>query len=205
MSSRTDRVDCSVPQGSCLVPVELITNMESVASVFGRHNINHHLFADEQAYASTPLEGVDDVHGRLRDCTTDISNWCASCRLQLKENNTEHTWFSKRSRLNKLAKMEQTVTVGASVIQPAAAVRDLGVLPDQELSMTQHIVKVTSSCFYQLRRLPSDTSFCQTGTRSSAGPLVRSSVNVLFLSLDRSHGMTFLVYYILLLLRTPSV
>jgi len=45
------------------------------------------------------------------------------------------------------------VTVGPCVIQPAAAVRDLGVLLDQELSMTQHIAKVTSSCFYQLCRL----------------------------------------------------
>jgi len=45
------------------------------------------------------------------------------------------------------------VTVGASVIQPGAAVRDFGVLLDQELSMTQQIAKVTSSCFFHLRRL----------------------------------------------------
>ena len=32
-------------------------------------------------------------------------------------------------------------------------VRDLGVLLDQELSMKQHISKVTSTCFSQLRRL----------------------------------------------------
>jgi len=130
--------------------VEFITYTESVASVFGSHNINHHLFADDkQAYASTSLEGVDDVRGRLRDCTTDISNWCASRRLQLNENKTELAWFVKHSRLNKLVNMEQTVTVGASVMQPAAAVQDL----DQELSMTQHIAKVTSLCFSQLRRL----------------------------------------------------
>jgi len=44
-SSRTHRVHCSVPQGSCLGPVEFITYTESVASVFGRHNINHHQLA----------------------------------------------------------------------------------------------------------------------------------------------------------------
>ena len=115
--------------------MEFITYTESVTSVFGRHNIDHHLFADDkQAYASTPLEGVDDVRGRLRDCTTDIINWCASQRLQLDENKTELAWFGKRSRQNKLVNMEQIVTVGASVIQPAAVVRDLGVLLDQELS-----------------------------------------------------------------------
>ena len=31
--------------------------------------------------------------------------------------------------------------------------RDLGVLLDQELSLKRHINKVTSTCFYQLRRL----------------------------------------------------
>jgi Reverse transcriptase (RNA-dependent DNA polymerase) len=78
-----------VPQGSALGPAEFITYTESVTSVFERHSINHHLFADDkQAYARTTLEGVDDVRGRLRDCTTDISHWCASRRLQLNENKT---------------------------------------------------------------------------------------------------------------------
>ena len=54
------------------------------------------------------------MRGRLRDCTTDIINWCASHRLQLNENKTELAWFGKRSRLNKLVNMEQMVTVGAS-------------------------------------------------------------------------------------------
>ena len=62
------------------------------------------------------------------------------------------------------------MTVGASVIQPSSVVRDLGVLLDQELGMTQHIVKVTSSCFYQLRRL---RQIRQPGARLSAGSLVR--------------------------------
>ena len=81
--------------------------------------------------------------GRLHDCITDSTNWCASRRLQLNENKRELAWFGKRSRLTKLANMEQTVTVGTSVIQPAAMVRDLGVLLDQELSMSQQITRVT--------------------------------------------------------------
>ena len=57
------------------------------------------------------------------------------------------------SHLIKLADMKQTVTVGTSVIHPAAVVRDLGVLLDQDLRMSQHIARVKSSCFYQLRQL----------------------------------------------------
>ena len=77
------------------------------------------------------VNGVDDVRDRLHDCTTDISNWCASRRLQLNEGKTELAWFGKRSRLVQLASMKQTVTVGASVIHPSSVVRDLGVLLDQ--------------------------------------------------------------------------
>ena len=112
---------------------------ESVTSVFGRRSIDHHLFADD---ASTTLEGVDDVHSRLHDCTTNI----ASLRLELSENKTELACFGKRSRRKIFTNFEQTVTVGASVIQPAPLVRDLSVLLDQEFSITQHIAKVTSSC-----------------------------------------------------------
>jgi len=59
-----------------------------------------------------PLEGVDDVRDRLRDCATDIRNWCESRRLQLNEDNTELASFG----LVQLAIMEQTMSVGASVI-----------------------------------------------------------------------------------------
>ena len=49
--------------------------------------------------------------------------------------------------------MQQSVMAVTCVIQPVKVVRALGVLLDQELSMNQHIDKVTSSSFYQLRRL----------------------------------------------------
>jgi len=66
---------------------------------------------------------------------------------------TQREQESLLGSVSALVNMEQMVAVGAGVIQPVTAVRDLGVLLDQELSMTQHITKVTSSCFYQLRRL----------------------------------------------------
>jgi hypothetical protein len=46
-----------------------------------------------------------------------------------------------------------TLTVGTEAIQRASVVGDLGVLLDPELGMRQHIAKVASDCFFQLRRL----------------------------------------------------
>jgi hypothetical protein len=140
--------------------------------VFKRHNIKHHLFAD-QAYASTPLHGVDDVRDRLHDCTTDISNWCASRRLQFNEDKTELEWFGKRSRLVQLASMEQTVTVGANVIQPSSVVRDLGCFTR---SRTRHDTAHRESDVILLlsaAETPPDTSSSRPGACLSAGSLVR--------------------------------
>ena len=66
--------------------------------------------------------------------------------------------------------MELTVTVSAGVFQSSSVVRDLSVLLDQELGMTQYIERVTSSCFYQLRRL---RQMHRPGARLSARSLIR--------------------------------
>ena len=46
-----------------------------------------------------------------------------------------------------------SVHVGHTVIEPSDRVRDLGVILDSSMSMRQHIAKVTSTCFFHLRRL----------------------------------------------------
>jgi len=43
--------------------------------------------------------------------------------------------------------------IGDGVVQLASVERDLGVLVDQELTFKEHVAKIASSCFYQLRRL----------------------------------------------------
>jgi len=62
-------------------------------------------------------------------------------------------WLGMRQALQKIASAHLTLEIGADVVQPATVVRGLGVLVDQELTLKQHVTKVASSCFYQLRRL----------------------------------------------------
>jgi len=76
----------------------------------------------------------------------------ASLRLQLNLTKTEFILFSTRRNLAKLSDGCCSLTA-YSVIHCADVVRDLGVLLDSEMSMQRHIGKVTSVCFYHLRRL----------------------------------------------------
>ena len=62
-------------------------------------------------------------------------------------------WFGTAANLRKIKSTDLALHVGSDDIKPVNVVRDLGVLLDQELSMKQHINRVTSNCFFQIRRL----------------------------------------------------
>jgi len=49
--------------------------------------------------------------------------------------------------------VDLSLHVGAETIKPVSAVRDLGVILDDELTMKPHISKVTSVTFYHIGRL----------------------------------------------------
>ena len=42
------KVNCSVPQGSVLEPLEFISYTEDVVEIFKRNLVIHHLFADDK-------------------------------------------------------------------------------------------------------------------------------------------------------------
>ena len=66
-------INCGVPHGSVLGPLQFISYTEDVMPVFERRKIHRHLVADDkQVYANTLLQGVDDVRSRLHDYITDM-------------------------------------------------------------------------------------------------------------------------------------
>jgi len=91
---------------------------------------------------------------RLERCITDVSAWCASKRLQLNGDNTELLWFGSTTHLRQVSPT-RSITVNNNVIQPAAAVRDLGEWIESELSIRDHVSRVAQTCFFHLRRLQS--------------------------------------------------
>lgn len=147
-------VNCSVPQGSVLGPVEFIAYTEDVVDLFDRHEVNHHLYADDQhIYLHTEPGLASTSLTRLVDCFSDLSGWCASRRLQLNAAKTELIWFGSRAMLRRLTSDNRSLFIGSVVVESVDVVRDLGVLLDSELTMIQHINHVVSIGYYHLRRL----------------------------------------------------
>lgn len=147
-------VDCSVPQGSVLGPIEFIAYTEDAVEIFQRRKINHHMYADDvQLFAEVAPNDVGCLLVQLRDCLDEFIKWCASRRLQLNGTKTELIWFGSHSNITKLAGVDCSLSVGNVIIKPSVVVRNLGVLLDSELTLKQHVSKVASSCYYQIRRL----------------------------------------------------
>jgi len=108
-------------------------------------------------YQSGKISGIDNIRYELCRGVADIQVWCSSRQLQLNALKTELHWFNCRANLHKLSSADLTLSVGNDVIQPVAVVRDLGVYFDAPLLKKQHISRIVSSCFFQLRQIRRST------------------------------------------------
>ena len=127
---------------------------EDVVDLFDRHEVNHHLYADDQhIYLHTEPGLASTSLTRLVDCFSDLSGWCASRRLQLNAAKTELIWFGSRAMLRRLTSDNRSLFIGSVVVESVDVVRDLGVLLDSELTTIEHINHVVSIGYYHLRRL----------------------------------------------------
>lgn len=98
-------------------------------------------------YSSDSLCNASPTPGCLTSCTSDVATWCTVHRLQFSVDQTEAIWFGCRINLSKLDSSHKTMTLGAEHVDAVSIVRDL------ELSWKQHIAKLSSGCFLNLRHI----------------------------------------------------
>ena len=99
------------------------------------------------------LEAVAEHRHRLELCVEQLRDWCSSCRLQLNPDKTELIWFGSKANLAKPRQLDTNLSLCSVVVEPDDSVLDLGVILDSEHSKAQHIGKISSTCFFHLRRL----------------------------------------------------
>ena len=148
------RLTCSVPQGSVIGPVKFIAYTEDIVETVDAFRVSHHLYADDtQLQDHMRIATIQANRLNLERCIDAIKNWCASRRMQLNGDKTEIIWYGSRANLKKLSSADTTLRIRSTIVKPVNSVRNLGVYMDSVLSMCTHIGKVSSVCFYHLRRL----------------------------------------------------
>jgi len=90
-----------VPQGSVNGLKRFIEYAEDVTYHLAKHDLAHHLFADDmQGMLHCLRNDVPQMMSTLGDCFADVSGWCASKRLQLNGNKTESLLFGTACSLS---------------------------------------------------------------------------------------------------------
>jgi len=137
-----------------------ISYTEDVDDIFARHVLQHHCYADDThthiIYVSAPPSQVKSILPRLQHCIADVARcvvWVTATAIKWHENRTYVVRFIIITAQCSLSQSNRTVVVITDVLRPVQSVRDLDVYCDSKLSIQTHVVKVTQTCFFQLRRL----------------------------------------------------
>ena len=152
-SSKTVPVTSGVPQGSVLGPILFLIYTAEVVLVVRKHGFNVHAYADDlQIYDHTAPSGMAGLLQRVAVCIEDVSTWMSSKRLCLNPSKTELIWLGSSRRLQNCA-TDTEMSVLGSLIRLVDSVRDLGVLIDSGLTLSDHVNKVTALCYFHIRQL----------------------------------------------------
>ncbi len=156
------------PRDRFLDPSFFSTYITSLGPIIQAHGFSYHFYADDtQLY---PLFQPDDptVAARITGCLVDISAWMKEHHLQLNLAKTELLVFPATPTLQH----DFTIQLGSSTITPSA-VRNLGVIFDDQLTFKEHIAKTARSCRFALSQICKIRSFL---TEHAAQILVQALV-----------------------------
>ena len=141
VTSKTVPVTSGVPQGSVLGTILFISYSAEFVAIIQHQSFKLHAFADDlQIYGSAAQNGAADLMARMSICVECVASWMSSNRLRLNPSKTELIWLGTSRRLLHCEGIGMTVC-GADV-RPVKCIRDLGVLIDSNMTLSDHVNNV---------------------------------------------------------------
>ena len=164
LSNRTNRVKIldkysdttvlqyGVPQGSVLGPVLFTLYTEPLSDIIKLFEYLYHFYADDsQLYKSFPVKNLlNEVH-RTEECINHVQIWMNDNMLGLNGPKTEYMILGKTSTLKNLTKIN--LNLNGSVINPTKNVKNLGIMFDEELTMSDQVSSLCKTMFYGIKKI----------------------------------------------------
>ena len=150
-----------VPQGSVLGPILFTLYTTPLSNIFQKYNIDYHLYADDsQLYKGCKFDYLDKIKEQNEHCIEDVKIWMDSNKLKLNNDKTELIVFKNKHQIKD--HIDETICINDIEIQSSCVIKNLGVIFDEDLSMTSHVKNVCKSITFQLGKISSIRKFITT-------------------------------------------
>jgi hypothetical protein len=145
-------LEFGVPQGSVQGPLYFLLYSADAFQLAENHGFNIHGYADDlQLYDHCSTCDMDSLVQRMGTCIEAIRDWMSRNRLRLNSSKTEIIWLGSEKRLAKCS--IRPLIISGSIVQPASAVRNLGIIFDSAMSFSDHASQLAGRCYYYLRQI----------------------------------------------------
>jgi len=149
-----------------------------LSSLISDSSVIHHLYAnDTQLFISFSAPDFSQNVSHLETTIDSVSTWMSADLLSLNQSKTEFLLIGLPKQLSKVS--DATLQMPSNVtINPSDSARNLGVIFDGTLTMSDHISSVSKSCFLSIRDLRRIKSTLDSTTaKTIATSLIHSKID----------------------------
>ena len=147
--SKSQPLDCGVPQGSVLGPIMFTLYTSPLGSLLRQRGF-YHMYADDSTlYLTFKPEQLHNNLSHMEETVDQVRQWMASYSLKMNDDKTEVMLITPKH----ISLQCPNLSIGQHSVTPSSCVRNLGVHMDSHSTMEHHVNTVCRAAYMHLHNI----------------------------------------------------